>query len=105
MGDSAASYFGTEPQSIQHRTVVFNTFIITQIWNEFNARKLHGEFNVFSGMERSIGHLQVTVVMVLFQYCAVQYLGDFFGTRALTAAQWMACTGLGALCLPYGAFL
>ena len=30
-------------------TMYFNTFILLQIWNEFNARKLHGEKNVFAG--------------------------------------------------------
>ena len=72
MSEGAANWFNVAPHSIVHRTVVFNVFIIVQIWNEFNARKLHGEFNVFSGMERSTGHLRVTVVMVLFQWCAVQ---------------------------------
>ena len=105
MSEGAANWFNVAPHSIVHRTVVFNVFIIVQIWNEFNARKLHGEFNVFSGMERSTGHLRVTVVMVLFQWCAVQYFGDFFGTRALNGPQWLACIGLGALCLPYGAAL
>jgi Ca2+-transporting ATPase len=105
MSEGAANWFNVAPHSIVHRTVVFNVFIIVQIWNEFNARKLHGEFNVFSGMERSTGHLRVTVVMVLFQWCAVQYFGDFFGTRALNVPQWLACIGLGALCLPYGAAL
>ena len=105
MGANGAALFGIEFESVHHKTIVFNTFILIQIWNEFNARKLHGEFNIFSGIERSIGHLQVTVIMVVFQFCAVQYFGDFFGTHALNAAQWFACIALGALCVPYGMLL
>eukprot|EP00668_Euglena_longa_P046616 GGOE01062301.1.p1 GENE.GGOE01062301.1~~GGOE01062301.1.p1 ORF type:complete len:1055 (-),score=361.18 GGOE01062301.1:374-3322(-) len=101
----AAPYFNVEDQSIHHRTIVFNTFILIQIWNEFNARKLHGEFNVFAGMGRSKGHLRVTCIMVLFQFCSVQFFGDFFGTRPLNLAQWVACVAIGAMCLPYGALL
>jgi Ca2+-transporting ATPase len=101
----AAPHFKVEHESVQHRTVVFNTFIIIQIWNEFNARKLHGEFNVFAGMNRSKGHLKITCIMVLFQYCSVQFFGDFFGTRPLNFAQWMACVAIGAFCIPYGALL
>lgn len=32
----------------QHYTMVFNTFVLCQLFNEINARKLHGEWNVFS---------------------------------------------------------
>lgn len=32
----------------QHYTMVFNTFVLCQLFNEINARKLRGEWNVFS---------------------------------------------------------
>ncbi|MEQ2165096.1 ATPase, Ca transporting, plasma membrane [Goodea atripinnis] len=34
----------------EHYTIVFNTFVLLQIFNEFNARKIHGERNVFEGV-------------------------------------------------------
>lgn len=34
----------------EHYTVVFNTFVMMQLFNEFNARKIHGERNVFDGI-------------------------------------------------------
>lgn len=34
----------------QHYTIVFNTFVMMQIFNEINARKIHGERNVFAGV-------------------------------------------------------
>ena len=34
----------------QHLTILFNTFVMMQIFNEINARKVHGERNVFSGI-------------------------------------------------------
>lgn len=34
----------------EHYTIVFNTFVLMQIFNELNARKIHGERNVFDGM-------------------------------------------------------
>lgn len=33
-----------------HYTIVFNTFVLMQIFNEINARKIHGERNVFEGI-------------------------------------------------------
>ncbi|MEE6480315.1 hypothetical protein FKM82_012530 [Ascaphus truei] len=34
----------------QHYTIVFNTFVMMQLFNEINARKIHGERNVFDGL-------------------------------------------------------
>ena len=36
----------TAPPS-QHFTVIFNAFVWMQVFNEINARKIHGERNVF----------------------------------------------------------
>ena len=42
-------FLGHQSRSPKHMTIYFNTFILLQIWNEFNARKLAGETNVFAG--------------------------------------------------------
>ena len=34
----------------QHGTIIFNTFIWMQIFNQFNARKVYGELNCFAGI-------------------------------------------------------
>lgn len=34
----------------QHFTVIFNTFVMMTLFNEFNARKIHGQRNVFDGI-------------------------------------------------------
>ncbi|CAF1575793.1 unnamed protein product, partial [Didymodactylos carnosus] len=34
----------------QHFTIVFNAFVLMTLFNEINARKLHGERNVFKGI-------------------------------------------------------
>ncbi|KAL1455133.1 hypothetical protein WDU94_009249 [Cyamophila willieti] len=39
--------FGSEPT--QHFTVIFNTFVFMTLFNEINARKIHGQRNVFEG--------------------------------------------------------
>lgn len=38
----------TEPT--QHFTVIFNTFVMMTLFNEFNARKIHGQRNIFQGI-------------------------------------------------------
>lgn len=36
--------------SSQHFTVIFNAFVMMTLFNEFNARKIHGQRNVFEGV-------------------------------------------------------
>ncbi|KAL2771012.1 plasma membrane calcium-transporting ATPase 4 isoform 4a [Daubentonia madagascariensis] len=38
----------------QHYTIVFNTFVLMQLFNEINSRKIHGEKNVFAGIYRNL---------------------------------------------------
>lgn len=33
----------------QHFTIIFNTFVMMTLFNEINARKIHGQRNVFQG--------------------------------------------------------
>ncbi|KAG8589069.1 hypothetical protein GDO81_006237 [Engystomops pustulosus] len=37
----------------EHYTIVFNTFVMMQLFNEINARKIHGERNVFENIFRN----------------------------------------------------
>jgi len=34
----------------RHMTILFNTFVFMQLFNEVNARKIEDEYNVFSNM-------------------------------------------------------
>lgn len=38
----------------QHYTIIFNTFVLMQLFNEINSRKIHGERNVFAGIFRNL---------------------------------------------------
>jgi hypothetical protein len=40
--------YGAKPS--QHFTIIFNTFVMMTLFNEFNARKIHGQRNVFEGI-------------------------------------------------------
>jgi P-type Ca2+ transporter type 2B len=39
--------------SVKHFTMIFNAFVQMAIFNEFNARRIHGERNVFKGILRN----------------------------------------------------
>ena len=57
--------YGAEPT--QHLTIVFNTFVLLQVFNEINSRKVHGERNVFSGIFSNRLFLAILIGTVVVQ--------------------------------------
>ena len=43
----------TKEQELELSTMVFNTFVWMQIFNEFNNRRLDNKFNIFEGVQRN----------------------------------------------------
>ncbi len=80
----------------KHFTIVFNTFVFMQIFNEFNARRTHGERNVFRGIYRNWNFLSVMAVQTSIQVIIVQFGGIVFGTSGLTLDLWLWCIFLGS---------
>lgn len=37
----------------QHFTIIFNSFVMMTLCNEINARKIHGQRNIFEGLQRN----------------------------------------------------
>ena len=89
----------------QHYTVVFNVFVLLQLFNEVNARKIHDELNVFRGVARHGLFLAVVAGTLAVQVALVQVpgLNTAFGCTQLTAEQWLACVLLGATSIPANA--
>ncbi|CAK4296027.1 unnamed protein product [Aphanomyces euteiches] len=86
----------------QHFTIVFNTFVFLQLFNELNARKIHDEMNVFQGLWGNHMFLGISIFQVGAQAIICQLGGRAFGCKMLTTAQFFICVGLGALSLPVG---
>jgi Ca2+ transporting ATPase len=93
----------TEPTT--HFTIVFNTFVWLQLFNELNSRKIHDELNIFSGLATNFIYIGVSVFQVGMQIIIVQFGDRVFGCKALSTEQFLICVGLGALSLPVGFLL
>ncbi|XP_028620427.1 plasma membrane calcium-transporting ATPase 4 isoform X2 [Grammomys surdaster] len=79
----------------QHYTIVFNTFVLMQLFNEINARKIHGEKNVFAGVYRNIIFCSVVLGTFFCQIMIVEVGGKPFSCTSLTMEQWMWCLFIG----------
>jgi magnesium-transporting ATPase (P-type) len=97
-----APHFGAIEHSKEHLTIIFNTFVFCQVFNEINARSIGDEMNVFKGLYKSPLFLGILLFTVVAQYGIVEFGGDFVRTTHLTQDQWIKCVLLGALSLPLG---
>ncbi|XP_035886705.1 plasma membrane calcium-transporting ATPase 2 isoform X2 [Phyllostomus hastatus] len=83
----------------EHYTIIFNTFVMMQLFNEINARKIHGERNVFDGIFRNPIFCTIVLGTFAIQIVIVQFGGKPFSCAPLQLDQWMWCIfiGLGEL--------
>ncbi|XP_074178428.1 plasma membrane calcium-transporting ATPase 4 isoform X2 [Rhinolophus sinicus] len=79
----------------QHYTIIFNTFVLMQLFNEINSRKIHGERNVFAGIFRNLIFCSVVLGTFISQILIVEFGGKPFSCTRLTLSQWFWCLFIG----------
>ena len=99
-GDSGSSY------SRRHHTVLFNVFVLSQLINEINARKVGPVFNVFARMEKHKLFMGVWLAALGVQILMIQFGGDVVKvevryaspvSRLLSSVARALCSGLTCL--------
>ncbi|XP_062402288.1 plasma membrane calcium-transporting ATPase 4 isoform X2 [Sardina pilchardus] len=79
----------------EHYTIIFNVFVMMQLFNEINARKIHGERNVFESIYRNPIFCSVVLGTFVIQIVIIQFGGKPFSCTALTIDQWLWCVFIG----------
>ncbi|KAM4588162.1 plasma membrane calcium-transporting ATPase 2 isoform 8-T12 [Odontesthes bonariensis] len=79
----------------EHYTIIFNTFVMMQLFNEINARKIHGERNVFDGIFRNPIFCSIVFGTFAMQIVIIQFGGKPFSCQPLDLEKWMWCVFLG----------
>ncbi|KAF7112867.1 hypothetical protein RHSIM_RhsimUnG0184300 [Rhododendron simsii] len=82
-------------------TMIFNVFVLCQVFNEFNARKLEKK-NVFEGIHKSKLFLVIVGVTIVLQVVMVEFLKKFADTERLNWRQWGVCVGFASVSWPLG---
>eukprot|EP00300_Choanocystis_sp_HF-7_P018086 c1992_g1_i1.p1 GENE.c1992_g1_i1~~c1992_g1_i1.p1 ORF type:complete len:1020 (-),score=308.18 c1992_g1_i1:52-3084(-) len=98
-------YGAGKEHATTHFTMVFNTFVMLQVFNEINSRKIHGEVNVFSGFLTNPYFVTIVVGTIFVQFFIVEFGGLALRTTPLTTNQWLLSIGLGAGSLIVGFLL
>jgi hypothetical protein len=82
-------------------SVLFNTFIMLQVANEVNARRIKDEYNMFEGLHRSPIFLAVLAITLSLQAVIMQTpVGRFFKVLPLNWAEWGVSIAIGLTAFP-----
>ncbi|KAG5036370.1 hypothetical protein JHK86_017210 [Glycine max] len=85
-------------------TLIFNAFVLCQIFNEFNARK-PDEMNVFRGVTNNKLFMGIVGVTFILQIIIIEFLGKFTSTVRLDWKLWLASLGIGLVRLVHSTAL
>lgn len=98
-GASFLSY-QTQREQSQLQTLIFNTFVWMQIFNQYNNRRIDNRLNIFEGIQRNYFFIGIQFIIVGGQIMIVFIGGDAFSTHRLNGAQWGYSVVLGFLSIP-----
>ncbi len=103
-GSSFLSYQSDREQA-QLQTLVFNTFVWMQIFNQYNNRRLDNKFNIFEGIQRNWFFIGIQFIIVAGQIIIVEIGGAAFSAHRLNKAQWAYSVVLGFISIPVAIIL
>eukprot|EP01018_Ginkgo_biloba_P009387 Gb_14188 [translate_table: standard] len=81
------------------KMMVFNTFVMCQIFDQFNARKPDRK-NIFQGIEKSYLFIGIVGVSVILQVFMVEFLKKIESGERLDWGQWMTCIAVASISWP-----
>ncbi|KAI8653638.1 Calcium-transporting ATPase [Fusarium sp. Ph1] len=89
-------------QKLELDTIIFNTFVWMQIFNEFNNRRLDNKFNIFQGVQRNPFFIVITCLMVGLQVAIISVGSRAFQINpgGLDGTQWAISILTAIFCLP-----
>ncbi|KAI8368106.1 PMCA-type calcium-translocating P-type ATPase [Radiomyces spectabilis] len=91
-----------DTESVVLQTVVFNTFVFCQIFNEINCRRIDSRLNVFSNIHANKFFIGIFIVCVAGQALIVEFGGAAFQVIRIDGPHWAIAILVGLLSLPIG---
>lgn len=86
-------------------TIIFNTFVWMQIFNQYNNRRLDNKHNIFEGVLRNYWFIGINCIMVAGQIMIIFVGGAAFSVTRLTGLQWVVCLICAGFCIPWAVVL
>ncbi|KAI8887494.1 PMCA-type calcium-translocating P-type ATPase [Backusella circina FSU 941] len=92
--------YSTESAVLQ--TVVFNTFVFCQIFNEINCRRIDSNLNIFTNIWANKFFIVIFIICILGQAVIVSFGGAAFQVVQLDGIHWAISIIIGLVSLPVG---
>ena len=93
------------PGMCRHYAFLFNMYVLLQIFNEINAKKLlPQEINVFAGLFNNYFFITVLLISIGFQVAFVQIkaVANIMKMKPLNLVEYMITVAIGASCIIWG---
>jgi len=97
--------FEDNPMKARHYAFLFNTYVMLQIFNEINARKLmKDEINPFNGFFNNKFFLLILIISIFVQVGLVEANGIavILKIKPLNMYENLVSVGIGASCIIWG---
>lgn len=83
------------------QTVVFNTFVFMQIFNQYNSRRIDNKLNIMERIWKNKWFIGIQIIIIGGQVLIIFVGGAAFSVKRLNeGSQWAVSLVLGALSLP-----
>jgi Ca2+-transporting ATPase len=83
------------------RTLVFNTFVWMQIFNQYNSRRLDNGLNIFEGIHKNFFFIGIQFIICAGQVLIVFVGGAAFAVTRIDGEAWAISIVLGLLSIPF----
>ena len=95
----------TDTMHTELNTMVFNTFVWMQIFNEFNNRRLDNKLNIFEGIQRNYFFIGINCIMIGGQIMIVFVGSTALQIKRIDGTQWAVCILCAITCLLWAVVL
>ena len=92
---------GESAEPTVHYTMVFNVFVMLQVFNEFNSRKINNEWNIFENIFDNNMFWFIVIGTIVVQLLIVEVGGEIMKTASLNWAFIGMSLLLGFLCMVF----
>lgn len=99
--------FEANPIKARHYAFLFNTYVMLQIFNEINARKLMAnEINPFAGFFNNKFFLLILIISIVVQIILVEIepVAMVLKIKPLSLEENLISIGIGASCIIWGKY-
>ncbi|KAL0064796.1 plasma membrane calcium [Marasmius tenuissimus] len=105
LGRKILGFENTEENHAIVKTLVFNAFVFSQIFNSVNSRRLDSKLNIFEGISKNWYFIAITLLEIGIQVLIVFVGGAAFQVREIGGREWGISLALGFAAIPLGALI